>query len=307
MLYFIINEGARSGKGKLVWEQIKGLIDNRQLSYQCYKTKYIGHARKLASMITSESSYSDLLITVGGDGTVNEVINGIQDFQNIRLGVIPVGSGNDYARGLSLTSDPLCSIKHLLDRPEEMTIDLGKVSWNSGSEQRLFAISSGIGLDALVSKKALTSRLKKILNKVHLGKLTYLILTIETLFSMDTANMDLIFDNKHKLHLSKTIFLAAMNFKAEGGGVPMAPQAEYLDGKLDFSMAYGIPKWKTFLLLPFLVAARHENIHGFRIIKRRYCLIHADKPMVVHTDGEYCGTFTDVEYTCLKNILHIIK
>lgn len=307
MISFIVNEGARSGKGKEVWAQIEQILAERGLHYVCYKTEYEGHARNLAFEITERVSASQTLIVVGGDGTVNEVLNGIQNFEHLRFGVIPVGSGNDYARGLGLRQNPVDAISHILDFREETTIDLGCVSWNHGTEKRLFAISTGIGLDALVSKKALTSPLKSLLNKLHLGKLTYILLTIQTLFSMETAMTELTFPGDRHVTISNMIFLAGMNFPTEGGGVPMAPHANHTDGKLDICAAYGIPKWLTFLLLPVLALGKHEGIHGFKIVKSPKCTVHTSQPMVVHTDGEYCGTFTDVEFSCLKNKLTIIK
>lgn len=307
MLTFIVNEGARSGKGKTVWKQIEEVLIRRSIHYLCYKTEYAGHARNLAFEITERISASQTLIVVGGDGTVNEVLNGIQHFENLRFGVIPVGSGNDYARGLKLASDPVLSILHILEDPTEFSMDLGCVSWANGTEKRLFAISSGIGLDALVSKKALHSRLKNILNKIHLGKLTYLLLTVQTLFSMRTAQAELYFPGNHHRTLSGMIFLAGMNLPAEGGGVPMAPHAKYQDGKLDICTAYEIPKWQTFLLLPLLALGKHEHIHGFQMVRTPICRIHTSIPMVVHTDGEYCGTFSDAEFSCLRNKLTVIK
>ena len=106
-------------------------------------------------------------------------------------------------------------------------VDIGQVRWGETEEEsRIFGISSGIGLDAIVCKKALHSKLKKVLNKIHLGKLTYLLLTVSSLFSMKTAEVTLECGDNHCVHkMNKMIFAAAMNLRAEGGGVPMAPKA----------------------------------------------------------------------------------
>ena len=73
-------------------------------------------------------------------------------------------------------------------------MDLGQVSWNGYEKPRLFAISAGAGLDALVCKKALKSKVKDALNKLHLGKLTYLFLTVQSLFTMQTTDAAAVFD-----------------------------------------------------------------------------------------------------------------
>ena len=191
-------------------------------------------------------------------------------------------------------------------RGEELRrIDLGQVSWEGCKNPRIFGISAGLGLDALVCKKALTSRLKQVLNRFHLGKLTYLALTVQSLFTMETANAKVITEHGGYI-LPKMIFAASMNLPAEGGGVPMAPDASPQDGLLSLSSAAGIAKWRTFFLLPLLVAAKQEGIKGFNIRDEKGFRVVLDKPMVLHADGEYCGDVTRVEFRCLERKLWLL-
>lgn len=309
MLYFIANQTSRTGKGAKIWENVQNCLKNNQISYQSYITEYEGHATELAKMICNMDDDDIVLVVVGGDGTMNEVINGMEHFDKVRFAMIPAGSGNDFARGLGITKDYALNVNRLIEGYKKgpnfyKSVDLGKVTWD-GNHSRLFGISSGVGMDAIVSKKALHSNLKKILNKIHLGKLTYIILTIQTLFSMDTGELEVTFDGE-KMSFHKLIFMAAMNLVAEGGGVPMAPKASAFDGKLSVSSASGIPKWRTFFCLPILVAAKHENLKGFHIKDSKETRIHISKPFVLHADGEYCGDVTDLVYTCEENKLHMI-
>ena len=310
MLYFIVNEKSKSGNAKQIWMDIEEVLKVRNVSYQAFVSEYRGHAGKLAAEICAMDDDDICLVAVGGDGTANEVINGITDFEKVRFGVIPTGSGNDLARGLSLSKDPKNGVIHILNamkktREDTWCMDLGEVSF--GEEKRLFAISAGIGLDALVCKKALKSKIKDLLNKICLGKLTYLVLTVQSLFTMQTADAELIFDQEEGLQKRGMIFTAAMNFKAEGGGVPMAPAASARDGKLSFCEAAGIPKWRTFLCLPFLVAAKHTSIKGFSVTDAKECTICLNRPMVVHADGEYCGEVAKVHFRCLPGKLRVLK
>ena len=71
--------------------------------------------------------------------------------------------------------------------------------------------------------------------------------------------------------------------------------------------ASGIPKWKTFLCLPFLVAAKHERIRGFAVTDVEKVVLKSDKPMVLHADGEYCGDVTKAEFACLKGKLKLLR
>ena len=87
----------------------------------------------------------------------------------------------------------------------------------------------------------------------------------------------------------------------------MAPKASPTDGMLSLSMAHGIPKFVTFFCLPLLVAAKHEGIKGFTVIDAPVLRLHADQPLVLHADGEYCGDVTDVEFVCLSGKLRLLR
>ena len=95
-IYFIVNEGARTGKAAEVWKLVRGLLIEKGIAYKAYETKHKGHATSLAAHIAALPQDVIYLVVLGGDGTVNEVLNGITDFDKVRLGVIPTGSGNDF-------------------------------------------------------------------------------------------------------------------------------------------------------------------------------------------------------------------
>ena len=249
---------------------------------------------------------------VGGDGTINEVLNGITDFDRVRLGVIPTGSGNDFARNLGIlrnTREDLREITACIGQEQNgeklQRIDLGKVSWEGCEKPRIFGISAGAGLDAIVCKKALHSKLKKILNRFHLGKLTYLMLTVQTLFSMRTFQANVTTDGETESY-ENMIFAAAMNLRAEGGGVPMAPESVPDDGKISLSSASGIPKWKTFFLLPLLAMGKQGRIRGFDVKNGSEIVMELDQPVVLHADGEYCGDVQHICFQCMKNTLWLL-
>ncbi|MCI5858135.1 MAG: YegS/Rv2252/BmrU family lipid kinase [Agathobacter sp.] len=310
MLYFIVNQTARTGKSSKVWEKVQTLLADVDIPYKFYMTEYENHATELAKMISQKDDMDICIIVVGGDGTMNEVINGIVDFERVRFGIIPAGSGNDFGRGLGIGKDVEENVKRIIrayqsGRECYQSMDLGKVSWDSGTKSRFFGISSGVGMDAIVCKKALHSGMKTFLNKLHLGKMTYILLTIQTLFSMDTATVEVVYD-KESRHFERLIFMAAMNLRAEGGGVPMAPKATPFDGRLSLSNASGIPKWRTFFCLPVLVAAKHERIKGFHVTDSTLAKVTISKPFVLHADGEYCGDVTEATFTCETNKLHML-
>lgn len=306
MIYFIVNEHSRSGKGADVWKQLEELLKKEEVPYQVRRTEYAGHAVQIAEEISSLEDEEMKLVAVGGDGTINEVVNGIVDFEKIQFGAIPTGSGNDFARGLGILETPQEILLRILESKGTKRIDIGSVSWEGCEKPRLFLISSGVGMDALVCKKALTSKLKKILNRLHLGKLTYLLITIQTILSMQTADTRVVIDQNRKTLYKNQIFSAAMNFRAEGGGIPMAPDADAQDGLLSVCTIHGIPKLLTFFVLPFLVAAKHERFRGVKIENCTACDLYMNKPLVLHTDGEYCGDVTEAHFKCLPGKLRIL-
>ncbi len=311
MIYFIVNEHSRTGEGTEIWKEVKEELNKRKVEYKAYVTQYPEHAFLLAEEITSLSPEEIKLVVLGGDGTINEVINGIKHFEKVRFGILPTGSGNDMARGLGIKGTPTENLERILNaaesgKEEDYLMDLGEVTWNGGKRPRLFAISAGVGMDALVCKKALTSKLKKLLNKIHLGKLTYILLTLQSLFGMKMIDISFIEEGKGKRNMKNAVFSAAMNLRAEGGGVPMAPRAVAHDGKLSVCCLYGVPKLKCLCYLPLLIIAKHERIKGFDIIETSEYKLHINTPAVLHVDGEYCGDVTDVSFRCLPGKLRVM-
>lgn len=313
MYFFIVNQASRTGKTRKLWRGLKQELQKREIRYQAYVTKYRGHAGELAKWLCDkgmelrrERKERVCLVVVGGDGTANEVINGMHHFAEICFGYIPAGSGNDLRRGLGIERNPLQALLAILAAEEPCPMDLGRVVDEAGNS-RFFAISSGIGMDADVCRMALTSKLKKALNSVGLGSLTYLLLTVKALFSMPVTQAWIRFDNGEIKEISRMIFVVGMNHVWEGGGVPMAPQANARDGKLSVCCAHGISRLKAFLLLPLLAAGRHEGHRGFEIVDCEHYELRLAAPMVLHADGEYLGEQRQIRYVCEKGKLQVLK
>lgn len=309
----IVNNGAGTGRAARVWGKTEEILKEKGIPYEAWITTHEKHGMELARQICEQNKEEKIvLLVVGGDGTLNEVLNGITDFDRILLGVIPTGSGNDFARNLGIskhTEETLEEILSYIEKEEAgevlPRIDLGEVIWDGCVEPRIFGISAGIGLDAIVCKKALHSSLKKVLNRFRLGKLTYLMLTVQTLFSMKTFDCKIQSRNEEKIY-HKMIFAAVMNLRAEGGGVPMVPNATPYDGMLSMGHASGIPKWKTFFLLPLLALGKQERIREFFIEEALVIKVETDQPVVLHADGEYCGEIQKAEFRCLEKKLWLL-
>ena len=121
MYYFIVNLTSRTGKAAKTWHQLKLELDQREVAYKAYVSEYPGHATRLAKMICNKADKDIRLIVVGGDGTANEVINGMEHFEKVTFGYIPSGSGNDLGRGLGISAkDPLEALQRILEAEQEI-------------------------------------------------------------------------------------------------------------------------------------------------------------------------------------------
>ena len=117
MYSFIVNPNSRSGEGRNVWNRLRSIMESQGISYQYFLTEYVGHATVLARRISAAGTPEDpvTLVTVGGDGTIYEVLTGIIDLSSVVFGFIPVGSGNDFCRSMGLPFDPFEALRSILE------------------------------------------------------------------------------------------------------------------------------------------------------------------------------------------------
>lgn len=125
-LHVIVNQGARTGKASRIWKKLQHILDEKTIDYEVNFTEFEHHATELTEKLFTDDiedkTMPVYLIVVGGDGTINEVLNGILDFDRARLGVIPTGSGNDFGRNLWIPKNPKKSLEMILsciEREEE--------------------------------------------------------------------------------------------------------------------------------------------------------------------------------------------
>ena len=133
MYHFIVNPNSRSGLGRKVWNAVEAVLKEKQIEYQVYFTKYQRHATKIVEELTSDGE-EHTLVALGGDGTIGEVLTGIAYPDKITLGYIPIGSGNDFARGLGLPKDSATALDIILNSKNRQKLDIGVL--NYGKKQR---------------------------------------------------------------------------------------------------------------------------------------------------------------------------
>ncbi len=307
--YFIVNKASRTGKAAVIWEELSKHLDEISVDYEVHFTQGPGDATEFAKLATSQGEQVALFV-MGGDGTLNEALNGIADFDNTFYTPLPSGSANDFVGGIELKGSAIEIFDRAYSNHEFKCLDIGKISYTNGNEtvSRLFGVSSGIGVDAYVCLQALNSKLKKLLNIFGLGSATYGILTVGDIFTMPFSDATITYyfkGQKKQIDIKSIIFAAAMNCKAEGGGIPMAPEATADSGHLTAFVAHDISRFKCFTLLPYLVAGKHIGKQGFDLIDFDRMEISIRDDMCVHADGEHVGFYKEIIFDCLPKVLKI--
>ena len=283
MYTFITNPNARSGLGIQLWKELEDILKERQTDYEVYFTKYQKHATDITASVTADNE-PHTIVVLGGDGTINEVVNGISDLSKVTLGYIPIGSSNDFSRGMQLPTDPKEALENILQHGNTRELNIGCLSYEEKTQR--FIVSTGIGFDAGVCHQVMVSPLKRFLNKLKLGKLSYVGVALQMLFSMRLDNMTITMDDQTPLTFEKVYFATAMNLPYEGGGFKFCPNADCTDDNLDLIVVSGLSKLKVLALLPTAFRGWHTRFRGIHLYSCKKADIVSALAHPVHTDGE---------------------
>lgn len=300
---FIVNPNSRSGMGGMIWETIEPELIKKQVDYECFCTDRPGHAAKIVREITSDGQ-EHTLVVLGGDGTVNEVLDGIVDVSKVLLGYIPTGSSNDFARGLKLPKDPEKALEVVLHPGRIRKMDVGLLT--RGGRERRFAVSTGIGFDAAICHQAAVSKLKVLLNRLKLGKLTYVGIALNRLFHDQPVDAEVILDDGEARQYHKVYFAAVMNNPYEGGGFYFCPRAQCDDGFLDVIVISNLPKLAVLLLLPTAYKGWHVHFPGISVMRCKKAVVRTERPLAIHTDGEPLFLRNEIKAELLKEQIRVM-
>jgi YegS/Rv2252/BmrU family lipid kinase len=305
-IYFIINPKAGNGHCFKIWERVEKELKAAQISYLAFFSEYPGHAKTLASQIVLKNLEQKIIIAVGGDGTMHEVMNGaVKDNNNITLGFIPGGSGNDFSRGFQIPVDPVEALQVTLRlaRQKGLPIDIGKISM-SDSNEHYFINNMGAGFDAVISYEVNQSRMKAILNKLSLGRLVYVYFLLKKLFTYKNSTIDLSIDGRKHI-FEKTWFVTVSNQPYYGGGMKISPVAEPNDGKFDITVVHHLSRWKLLLVFISVFWGKHIHFKEVKTYTGKDVSIHSPTELLVHADGEHIG-FTPLNIHLQASALEVL-
>lgn len=308
MYQIIINPASRSGKGMKIWkEQVEPALQRSQVAYRPYFSRKAGDVAKIAEEITAQAEESPLsLIILGGDGTVNEALSGISDVSKVILGYIPTGSSNDLARDLKLPVNPTAALELILHSGKIRPLDLGTLTYSDGQKRR-FVVSCGIGYDAAVCEEALHSKIKNVLNRLGLGKLTYLGIALKQLFAAKAVSGKIILDDGAPIDIGNILFTACMLHRFKGGGFMFCPDADPEDGLLNLCAVGNLPKALVLFALPTAFQGKHYRFKGITPYTAKKVTIETSSPLWVHTDGEVTRKSSRITVTCERHALSMIR
>lgn len=299
MYHFIVNPASRSGHGGRLWkETIEPALKQRNVKYDVHFSKRPGDLVRVAEEVTQNtaSGKPTHIVILGGDGTVNETLQGIAENSNTTISYIPTGSSNDLARNMGFSKKPLEVLDHLLDHAEIADMDAGVLTTPTCS--RMFAVSCGIGFDAAVCHEAMKSTIKDTFNKLGLGKLTYLGIALKQLFTAKPVSCDIYLDDKEPIHVKKILFVSVMNHRYEGGGFKFCPDAVSGDGLLDLCVIGSLPKLFILFALPTAFFGKHTIFPGINTYRAASVHIRTSKPLWLHADGEVWEQTDEISVAC---------
>lgn len=291
----IINPTAGHGRAGRLARRLLRIVRTSGIPAEILRTTGPGDATRLARLAQGET-----VIAVGGDGTLNEVANGLQEGR--ALGIVPAGSGNDLIKSLPIPRDPVSAMYVALGGRVER-IDAGRieaVTEQDGAQrgsERLFLNGVGVGFDAAVAvRKERIPFLR--------GTPQYAIAVLQTLRHFEAPffhyDLDSVSGNSHRL------LIAIGNGKCAGGGFYLTPDASIDDGLFDVCAIEAVRIKTVLKLMPRVMHATHMHLPIVRMLRTASLVLRSESAFPVHADGEIIGTAVrELKITVLPKYLPI--
>lgn len=284
---FIVNSVSGKGTALKLSDTIKEICEKQNLDYEIIFTKREGHTKEIAKSIKP----GDITVySVGGDGTLFEIVNNLDP--SINLGIIPAGSGNDFYRYFyGVCKDLKQNVINTINA-KPIKVDIGKTS------KMLFLNSTSIGIDAQINYDACYMIRKTIIPKT----LAYPFSIIKNVITVHSDYFNIKVDEKD--YSGKYYVIAIMNGRFYGNGIEASPISKVDDGYLDLVLFKDYPKLKAFPLLFKYLSGKHYGNPNFEIIRCKKVEINSKISKACQSDGENYKT-TCVEGQVLEKYLNI--
>lgn len=290
MIDFIVNPSAGGEKGKKILKTMNAVqhrLMERGVAYSLHYTAKKGHATLLTDELIKKGATD--IVVVGGDGTLHEVINGFSNFDNVNMGIIPCGTGNDFASALGIPFDPEKAVDLIVDGKAKHT-DFMQMPGVRG----LNVIGTGIDVDVL-------KRYAKLKRKTKFG---YTMSLVKTLLKFKYYKFTSVVNEVEEEHHA---FIAAIaNGYRYGGGIKICPTASATDGMLDFVTIDSMAKLKIIGAFVKLKKGKADKIRQYTHTQAEKVVIKTDGPCTVNVDGELYENIP-FEVEIVKNALKVYR
>lgn len=290
-LFFIINPAAGHGKAIKVWNKVKKELTRKKVSYRSFYTEYHGHAEILARQVATLQNYHlKTIIGVGGDGTINEIVNGLSTFSNIQIGFINAGSGNDFSRGFQLPTHPVKGIRDILLKLKKplQKFDLGNFRLEGKKNGHYFIKSIQIGLYAEVKKTLKNNVNNKLMARLHLEYMGFIISLVKVLSHYQPFTLFVKVDGELSTY-QNVWFISISNIANYHGRMKITSNAKPTDGNLDVTIVSNISRWKLFKLIALNNSSKKMKAESIETFACKSITIHSESPLLVQADGEMIG------------------
>lgn len=303
MRYFIIvNPISGRGLGEKSVARIEAFCQQRGLDYHLARTERPWHAAELAGQAARERW--DVVVCASGDGTFNEALNGLMQaraagFNHTALGILSIGTGNDFAGGVGIPTNLKDSLETLA-QGHRRKVDIGKVSGGDFPDGRYFGNGIGIGFDAAVGFAALQVRFLR-------GLPAYLVGAIQTVFfyySPPRLKIELDDETIEQ----DSLMVSVMNGQRMGGGFRMAPNGDPHDGLFDLCIAETAGKLRIFGLIPYFIQGTQEGQPEIKMRRSKKVIVTAlQGNFPAHADGEtLCQSGTQLTLELIPDALEVV-
>jgi diacylglycerol kinase (ATP) len=282
--FVIINPTSGNGRSRLKWPAIEGLLKHYEFEFDYAFTEYPGHSKKLVQQAIEQNISN--IICVGGDGTLHNIVNGIMAqsvvaSKNIKVGVIPIGTGNDWVKTHKIPKDCERAIQ-IIKNGNIATQDLGKIEFLNSSDPLIYFNNlAGIGFDGYVVSKVDAYK--------NLGAVAYLLGAFISLFSFKNFKSKVSINSEYIC--GETLMILVGLCKYSGGGMQLTEAPDPFDGLLDVSVAKNFSKIDILKNLTKLFNGKINSIKKVQTLKAPSIKIKIDQNELpfIQADGELVG------------------
>jgi diacylglycerol kinase (ATP) len=296
---FLINPTAGKVKSSKLKSQIINLINAYEYTYDIFLTQYPMHA---AEICQGNLDYKYLIIA-GGDGTLNEIVNGLSPNKDIIVGVLPLGTGNDFSKNLNLEGSIENNLKMIFDEKYNIkNVDIGVVEYKEEHDisfkQCNFINAAGIGFDSYVAY--LNQKYK-----VFSGIISYIIAVLKALLNYKPMKTKIKF-NELVLE-DENLLITIGNGISSGGGFYLTKNAIIDDNLLDVCIVEFLGRFKILNKMPLVMLNKIDKLKEAKLYKTSNIKIEIEEPYYLHTDGESpSNKVKEIKFSILKDKLKFI-